>query len=142
MLPDLPRVLNKREAKWTNSVFSKWVMAHPIPSGPIEVKYTTTERLLFSSVAEHQLIALLACMSDKGFWWKIPDLGQRSPFDAIFYRNSPAWLVFKYPRGFVVISARAFEHEMKRDKKVKSLTWERALLISTYDIVYRNVKNY
>ena len=132
MLPNLPTKLNKREAKWSTTVFRKWVLEHRPPAGPFEPKYSTKDSLPFSAVAEHQLVALLACMTDAGFLWKIPDLGQRSPFDFIYYRNSPAWVVIKYPKGFVVISARAFEHESKRSKR-RSLTWARAKEIATYE---------
>jgi len=130
-LPPLPATKNKREAKWSTTVLRKWWLIKKIP-GPFEVKYATGASLPFSAVAEHQLLALLACMSDEGFLWKIPDMGQRNPFDFIYYRNSPAWIVIKYPLGFCVISARAFELEMKRSVR-RSLLWTRAREICTYD---------
>lgn len=132
ILPDLPKSLNKREAKWSSTVFRKWLGEYPIVPGPIEIKYVTTGSLLFSAVLDHQLAALLAASSKKGFIYKIPDLGQRNPFDFIYYRNSAAWIVIKYPKGFVIISADLFVHESKHSKR-RSLTWERAKEIATYE---------
>jgi len=128
-LPPLPKKLNKREANWTTSFLKKWVLEEStLPSGPIEVKQTTINNIPFRVVT--QLNDLLQCMSAKGFWYKHPDTGMANKFDVTFYRNSPAWIIIKYPKGFVVISASAMKWEMENSKR-KSLTWERAKDIST-----------
>ena len=129
MLPELPKKLNKREANWTTNVLHKWWMGNKPPAGPIEVKYAQLDYLNFKLVT--QLPELLACMSDKGHWWKVADMGRKNSFDVVWYCKSPAWIVIKYPKGFVAISASAFDWEMKNSKR-KSLTWQRAKEIATY----------
>ena len=129
-LPPLPRQLNKREANWTTNFFKGWLLKNPLPTGPIEVKQTTKDYLAFSAVAEHQLAALIACTTAQGFWWKVADMGARNAFDIVWYCNSAAWVVIKYPKGFVVIDARVFKAEKQKSPR-KSLTWERACLLQT-----------
>lgn len=125
-LPDLPRTLNKKEANWTTNFLKKWVLEEStLPSGPIEVKQTTENYLSFSAVSDQQLMDLIACTTRKGHWWKVADMGRKNDFDVVFYRNSPAWIIIKYPKGFVVIGAQTYKMEMERSTR-KSLTWERA----------------
>ena len=117
--------MKKREAEWTTTKFRKWIKKNPLISAPIEIKLTTKDSIPFSAVAEHQLDALLACKSDKGFLWKIPDFGFTNPFDCLYYRNSPAFIVIKYPKGHFVIDVETFVLEKERSKR-KSLTYARA----------------
>lgn len=125
----------KREAQFSQR-FANWLRSSPQMSGPYELKQTTKDSLPFSCVAEHQLNALLACNSDKGFWYKISDQSQGiKPFDGIYYRNSPAWIVIKYPRFFVIIGIQTFIFEKKRSKR-KSLTAERAKEISVKTVIF------
>lgn len=129
-LPPLPTKMQKREANWSTTTLRKWWLENRPPVGPVEVKYATGGSLPFKAVAEHQLLAMLACMSDKGFLWKHPDMGNIGYWDFTYYRNSAAWIVIKYPKGFCVISARSFDLEMRRSVR-KSLTWDRAKAIAT-----------
>ena len=132
-LPELPRILNKKEASWTTNFLKKWVLEEStLPSGPIEVKQTKMDSIPFSAVSEQQLADLLECMSSRGHWWKVADMGRKNDFDVVFYRNSPAWVVIKYPKGFVVISAGVYQLEMNRSTR-KSLTWDRAKAIATIE---------
>ena len=129
-LPELPKKLNKKEANWTTNFLKNWVLVHSnLPSGPIEVKQTTKDYLSFSSVSEAQRRDLLACTTPKGHWWKVADMGRKNDFDVVFYRNSPAWIIIKYPKGFVVIGIVTYIMEMNRSER-KSLTWERAVEVS------------
>ena len=133
-LPDLPRQLNKKEASWTTKFLKQWVLEEStLPSGPIEVKQTSSDSIPFNAVSEQQLADLIACTTKRGHWWKVADMGRKNDFDVVFYRNSPAWLIFKYPKGFVVMSVLTYEMEMKRSAR-KSLTWQRAREISIIDI--------
>ena len=134
MLPELPQKKNKREANWTTKTFRKWLKDNPMLSAPIEIKYTTKDNIPFKAVAPHQIDSLLACKSDKGFLWKIPDLGATNPFDCFYYRNSPAYICIKYPKGHVMIDVETFVMESKRSKR-KSLTWSRAKEISIFEKV-------
>lgn len=132
-LPELPRILNKKEASWTTKFLKHWVLDEStLPSGPIEVKQTKMDSIPFNAVSEQQLADLLACMSSRGHWWKVADMGRKNDFDVVFYRNAPAWIVVKYPKGFVVISASVYQLEMNRSAR-KSLTWDRALAIATIE---------
>lgn len=125
-MPPLPRVLRKKEASWTTTFLKKWVLEEStLPSGPIEVKNTNTNSIPFNAVSPEQLADLLACTTKRGHWWKVADMGRKNDFDVVFYRNSPAWIIIKYPTGFVVISAETYKLEMERSIR-KSLTWERA----------------
>jgi len=126
MLPPLPAIKNKREANWTTNYLKEWVLEKStIPSGPIEVKVTTTNSLPFSAVSENQLQDLHKCTTAKGFWYKHPDTGMANRFDVTFYRNSPAYIIIKYPKSFYVITVGTFILEKKNSKR-KSLTALRA----------------
>ena len=130
MLPELPKTLNKREAKWTTAKLKSWVLDHEnFPGGPIEAKQTTKDYLNFKEVSESQRADLLACTTKRGFWWKVADMGRKNAFDVVFYRNSPAWVAIKYPQGFVIISIQEYIREMGESTR-KSLTWDRAIDIS------------
>lgn len=53
---------------------------------------------------EHQRNALRACQTDTGFTFKLPDLGfSHLPFDCIFYRNSPAYVIIGFPTRFYIV---------------------------------------
>jgi len=130
-LPALPPKKNKREANWTTTFLKKWVLEEStLPSGPIEVKVTTTNSIPFSAVT--QLNDLLQCTTKKGFWYKHPDSGMANRFDVTFYRDSPAFIIIKFPKGSCVITAQTFALEKEKSKR-KSLTHERARDISIID---------
>lgn len=124
--------MKKQEANFT-AKFSHWVRVNfkRLQSGPYELKSSRgKDSIPFSAVEEHQLAALSACTTDKGFWYKISDQSQGyKPFDAIFFRNAPAYLVFEFPKSFHIIPVRGFLEEVKNSKR-KSLTEARAKEIS------------
>lgn len=92
----------------------------------IEIKQTTTTRLPFSAVKDHQLEALNAARSYIGILYKAPDDSRGvKPFDLFFLRNAGALIVIKYPGQFSLIDYDVFMKE-KNQSKEKSLTRERA----------------
>lgn len=90
----------KREAQFTTR-FKKWLHVHALipSSGAYELKVTTTKRIPFTAVTEHQVDALMAVKTGK-FIYKIPDAGWQNPFDVIMMSGQPAWVVlgFQEPR--------------------------------------------
>lgn len=131
MLPELPRQLNKREANWTTTVFRGW-LERKGSTGCYEVKHTGTKNYLnFKDVKLHQRNNLLA-VRHANFVYKIPDLGEKTPFDLVSLSKQPAYVVIKYPKGVAIIPIDTFLLEEKRSKR-KSLTWERAKQISTVE---------
>ena len=126
----------KREAKF-GTLFSHWLRANRkrISSTAFEYKQTTTNSLAFSAVKEHQIDALLACKSDEGFYFKIPDTSFcLLPFDAFFLRNAYAYVIIKYPKAFYVIDVDDFVAEDKNSKR-RSLTSERAEEIAVFSVL-------
>lgn len=127
----------KKEAKFISSVFHPWLRAHPMHSAPFEFKQTKEFRIPFSSVSEHQLNALMACKSNKGFFYKVSDESQGyKPFDGFYFRNSPAYIVIKFPHRFDVIDVETFIME-KNASDSKSLTSKRSLEISIFSVILK-----
>lgn len=129
-LPDLPRVLRKKEASWTTTFLKNWVLEETtLPSGPIEVKNTNLDYISFDAVSPQQRADLLACTTPRGHWWKVADMGRKNDFDVVFYRNSPAYVIINFPKGFIVTTIGNYIQEMENSKR-KSLTWDRAKAIA------------
>jgi hypothetical protein len=125
--------MHKRESQFGNK-FRSWIRANPMFAAPYELKQTTTSSIRFDSVSEHQVDCLMACKSDKGFLYKISDQSQGyKPFDFVYYRNSPAYVVIRYPTHFEIIDIETFVKEQKKSK-VKSLTSSRAKEISIVSV--------
>lgn len=107
-----------------------YLKANPLPiSCPLEVK-DTRGKLSFSyaELKEEQVNNALASKSDRGNLIRI-SVGTVGAPDYCYYRNSPAYVVIKYPSGFVFIDIETFILERSTSKR-KSLTWERAQDIS------------
>lgn len=122
--------MNKDEAKFTPR-FRSWLRANPQVSGAFELKHTRGKDYLpFREVVEHQLDALLACVGDRGFSYKISDdsIGAK-PFDLLYYRNSGAYIVISYPDFFCLITVKKFIKE-KENSTRKSLIADRAKVIA------------
>lgn len=130
MLPSLPRILNKREASWTTTVFRKWLEQKGM-TGVFEIKYSTGESLPFDAVKDHQVWNLLK-VRHQTFVYKIPDLGEKAPFDMFSMKEMPAYVVIKYPKGVAIIPIDIWCSESSRSKR-RSLTWERAKELSTVE---------
>src|SRR5689334_9672946 len=114
----------KREAKF-GQLFRAWIKANPRCSGAFELKQTTTNSILFDAVKEHQINALQAVKTN-GLLYKAPDDSAGiKPFDFFYLRQSPAYIVIRYPKFFCLIDIDTFLLEKKRSKK-KSLISSRA----------------
>lgn len=125
--------MKKREADF-GILFRSWLKANPMFSGAFELKQTTGNSIPFSSVAEHQIDALLAARSDKGILYKAPDDSRGiKPFDYFYLRNTPSFVVIKYPKHFDIIGVDTFLLEKERSKR-KSLTADRAKAISVITV--------
>ncbi len=74
MLPPLPKVLNKREANWTTTIFRKWCEKKGL-TAVFEIKYSKTNSLPFKAIADHQKHSLLK-VRHGSFVYKIPDMGK------------------------------------------------------------------
>lgn len=107
-----------------------YLKAHPLPvSCPLEVKDTRgKDSFPYAELKEEQCNNALASKSDKGNLIRV-SVGTIGAPDYCFYRNSPAYIVIKYPLGFVFIDIETLILERDRSKR-KSLTWERAQEIS------------
>lgn len=107
-----------------------YLKAHPLPvSCPLEVKDTRgKDSFSYAELKEEQINNALASKSDKGNLIRI-SMGTVGAPDYAWYRNSPAYIVIKYPSGFVFIDIETFILERDTSRR-KSLTWERAQEIS------------
>lgn len=107
-----------------------YLKAHPLPvSCPLEVKDTRgKEYFSYAELKEEQINNGLASKSNNGNLIRI-SVGTVGAPDYAYYRNSPSYVVVKYPNGFVFIDVETLIMERDSSKR-KSLTWERAQAIS------------
>jgi len=93
ILPDLPKKLQKREAKITPLVL-KWFQKNFPFSCALEIKATKTNTISKSALKEHQCKALIAVQSMSGLSYKIPDNSRiRLPFDAFQLKGTQSFVV-------------------------------------------------
>ncbi len=130
MLPNLPKVLNKREALWSTTVFRKWALEHFNYTAIFEIKYARKDSLPFSELKQRQIAKMLTIRHDK-FLWKNPDHGEETPPDFFLLVKEPTFVVIKYPKGFVGIAIDRFILESEQSKR-RSLLWSRAVEIATF----------
>lgn len=131
MLPNLPKKNKHIETDFGTKVFKPWVErnAHLLYSCTFELKQTETDSIPFSEVKEPQIDASMCVKwSNKGYLIRNAVSAEGTP-DYSFYRNSPAYVVIKYPKLFVLIDIETFIEEKKRSKR-KSLTVDRAIEIA------------
>ncbi len=132
--------MKKREAEF-GVLFRHWLKANPMYSCAFELKQTTTDRLPFSAVKQHQIEALWAVKFNKGILYKIPDDSRGiKPFDMFYLRNAEAYIVIKYPNFFVLIDPETFILERDVLNKEKSLTSKRAKEIARYSCSTNSLK--
>lgn len=126
--------MKKREAEF-GKLFRHWLKANPLKfSAVFELKQTQSNSIAFDSVAPHQIDALQSVNSSQGILYKAPDDSRGiKPFDYFYMKNSPAFIVIRYPKSFEIISIEQFVAERDRSKR-KSLTAERAKAISTISV--------
>lgn len=113
-----------------------YMKAHPLPvSCPLEVKDTRgKDSFSYAELKEEQINNALASKSDRGNLIRI-SVGTVGAPDYCYYRSSPAYVVIKYPKGFVFIDIETFILEKETSKR-KSLTWERAQDISIRTVCF------
>lgn len=95
-MENLPRVLKKREANRTGDIMKMFDQ-----TCALEIKQTKTNTLYANSVKPHQLESLLKARREV-FRYKIPDMGQRNPFDAVVLKEIPAYIVILFGNGQIV----------------------------------------
>lgn len=107
-----------------------YLKANPLPvSCPLEIKDTRgKDSFYYAELKEEQINNALASKSNKGNLIRI-SVGTIGAPDYCYFRNSPAYIVIRYPRGFVFIDVENLLYEKSVSKR-KSLTWERAQVIS------------
>lgn len=121
--------MKKQEADFS-ILLRHYLKKNPLPiSCPLEVKDTRgKDSFSYAELKEEQINNALASKSDKGNLIRISSGTIGGP-DYAWYRNSPAYVVIKYPLGFVFVDNETFVLERDTSKR-KSLTWERAQEIS------------
>lgn len=121
-MEELPRVLNKREAKKTPEI-----MALLNETCALEVKQTKTSTLPANSLAIHQYKALME-VHNGTFRYKIPDMGRRNPFDGFVLKAEKAIVVVIFgDNTMVAIDITDFPPIDKKLTKVEALRIGRLL---------------
>lgn len=116
--------MKKREANFTLR-FRSWIRANPMNSAAFELKQTQTNSFAYSDLKEHQVNALLAAKHKRILYKVTDDSLQAKPFDFFYLSSANAYVVIKYPLGFVMIDIDVFLNLKKIDTR-KSLLWETA----------------
>ncbi len=89
-MPPLPKKRNRTEAKYDGEV-AKWFEKNYDHSVALEVKVKG------GSLKPHQIVALKQ-VSRGTFSYKIPDQGQRNPFDYVVLQGADAFIVIVDPK--------------------------------------------
>lgn len=76
-LPKLPKKINRREAAVDAKVAERVSKVHPHPNWALEVKVAPNKLL------KHQKVALKQVENGKFGPYKLPDMGNRNPFDYV-----------------------------------------------------------
>lgn len=119
--------MKQREAK-SSIRYRHWLRANPQEPHWFEMKDAGKhDYLAFSEVKEEQINYALAIEGPKGVVIRV--MGGGGEPDYAYTRNTRAYFVIKYPKGFAVIRSFAFVKE-KAESKRKSLTWDRACEIA------------
>ncbi len=110
-LPDLPKKKKRREADITPLVL-RWFEDNYHKSCAIEIKVGKNK------ILPHQLAAL-AQVHGGTFSHKLPDMGNRNPFDAFLLINAKALLVTCQGMECVAVEPDGKSFEFKISKKKK-----------------------
>lgn len=125
----------KREANF-GVLFRHWVRSVLwLQSGAFELKQTTTGSFPFDEVQEHQLDALLAAQTN-GILYKIPDDSRGiKPFDMVYLKATPSYVVIRYPDFFCLILVNVFIQEKKMSTRKSLLAFRaRAIALVVVDL--------
>lgn len=134
MLPALPKKNNKKEADF-GLKFREWILSHSpkMPTGTYELKDSNgKEYINFKEITDDQIASAERTQTDKGNLLRIVNGTPGAP-DYVFFRNSPAFFVIKFPGSFEVISLGNLLAEKESGKR-KSLTVKRAKDISILSV--------
>lgn len=121
--------MQKREANFQVQ-FGHWWKAIYRTTGLYELKQTKTGSLPFSSVAPHQIDALLNAKRG-ALWFKLPDMGYQNPADAVGLVGVPSFVVIKFSKNFYGIDIDDFI-TLRDSSPRKSLTEEMAKEKATF----------
>lgn len=92
-LPELPKVLQKKEASVTPKVLA-WFKVNHSKSCAIEIKNTIKNTIPKSALQPHQLLALKDSQSSVGLIHKLSDESRRQqPYDSFMLKNADAFVV-------------------------------------------------
>lgn len=108
--------------------FSRWLRKNVEFTIAYELKISDTQRLLFSRLLEHQMLALRQAKNGT-LCYKIPDAGPaRKPFDGFCINKCPAVVgVMYYTKGEKAVYLIDIDDFIEESKgKSKSLSKERA----------------
>lgn len=123
--------MKRNESKF-GILFRHWILANGknLMSSTYELKDSAgKDSIPFSCLEDHQIDFSMAIKwGDKGCLIRV-EAGNIGAPDYVFFRNSPAYVVVKYPKQFSIIDIETWTEEKKRSKR-KSLTQERAEAIS------------
>ena len=123
ILPDLPKKNKKEEADF-GIVFRRWWETSNMV-GPFELKDSRGEDSIpFSEVSDEQLKIALRAKTPEGVLVRVIR-GTIGTADYIGFRNSPSWIVIRFPDCFCIIDAKRFSDEKETSPR-KSLTSRRA----------------
>ena len=105
-------------------LFRHWFMANPM-RGTFELKQTATDSWPFSALEQHQNDFSVAIRHSKKGVLIRNESGTVGAPDYSGHYQDPAYIVIKYPLGFVLVDIDTLNLEHGRSKR-KSLTWNRA----------------
>lgn len=98
MLPNLPRILKKKEASITPRI-NAFMAQYAPPCCAWEIKTVKGSSCPKKAVLEHQIRALRAVMSPAGVVHKLSDEARRQqPFDAFKIASASAYVVVHYQK--------------------------------------------
>lgn len=133
MLPELPKQ-NKRKESDFCEVFRKWWEKNKkrISRGSYELKDTRGKNYLsYSEITNEQFNSGMANKSHEGNLIRVIN-GTPGTGDFILLKDSYAYVVVRFPKKFFIIDIETLL--MERNKKRKSLTYERALDIAVISV--------
>ena len=128
MLPNLPKTHKHREANFALQ-FRQWLRQNPRISCTFEIKDTRGKNHMnFGELTDVQRAYGMSIKSDKGTLIRVQ--GVAGEPDYVYFRNAPAYVIIRYPSGWVMIDIETLIMEDKRSKR-RSLTYARAKMLST-----------
>ena len=115
--------------------FNKWLKHVHCKTGAFELKLSRSDSLPYSSVAPHQIDALL--QAKHGILvFKLPDVGYQNPFDTFSLSGVPAFIVIKFVKSGRIYGLDIDDFIKLRDgSSRKSITESECQVINTFEVV-------